>query len=359
MILKQLKAICKIILDEKDDNYGIGFFCLIPFPDFYNQIPVLITNNHVLDENHLKSGKKIKFSLQNNKIFYEIKIDKSRITYTNQKFDFTLIEIKESDNLNINFLEIDQDIYSEYYEYKELEVYLLHYPKKELSDASFGKIINVSMDKFSIYHNCKSRSGSSGGPIIFLNNGNVIGIHCSRYKVLNNKSGILIKSVIDDFNKSYKFKKIKFIQTVKLNEDEKPQVKNVFTSIKFKDDEESNTENKINDNNNDDNLEKLNEDGENNCNEENVEEEKENYENDIENENNKNQKNEYNKMSYLDYIMKNSKEITHLVHKNIPVNKYSHIKIEKNCINFTILSTKNNIQNNKNDDKVYCGCLKF
>ena len=165
LILKQLKvAICKIILDEKDDNYGTGFFCLIPFPDFYNQIPVLITNNHVLDENHLKSGKKIKFSLQNNKIFYEIKIDKSRITYTNQKFDFTFIEIKESDNLNINFLEIDQDIYSEYYEYKELEVYLLHYPKKELSDASFGKIINVSMDKFSIYHNCKSRSGSSGGP---------------------------------------------------------------------------------------------------------------------------------------------------------------------------------------------------
>ena len=403
LILKQLRvAICKIILGENDVNHGTGFFCLIPFPDFYNQIPVLITNNHVLDENHLKSGNKIKFSLQNDKIFYEIKIDKSRVTYTNQKFDFTLIEIKESDNLNVNFLEIDKDIYSEFYEYKDLEVYLLHYPEKELSDASFGKIINISMDTYSIYHNCKSKSGSSGGPIIFLDNGLVIGIHCSRFKNLNYKSGLLIKSIIDDFNKSCKFKKIKFIQTVKLNEDERPKPKHAYAyaSLKFKNDKESNTENKNNDNNNgenidnnidnnnednidkdnnddnigndnnnnndnnddnnDDNLENLDEDNENNYSEENFEEDIKNYESG-ESENDKNEKNDNNKihiLNNLEYLMKNSKNITHLIKRNIPVDENSNIKIEKNCINFTILSTKNKVQNNQNKDKVYCGCLK-
>jgi len=60
-------------------------------------------------------------------------------------------------------------------------------------------------------------------------------------------------------------------------------------------------------------------------------------ESDSESEKHKNENKKIHKMSYLDYIMKNSKDISHLVDRNLPIDENSNIKIEKNCINFTIL----------------------
>ena len=54
-----------------------------------------MTNNHVLDENNIKIGDKIIYSLNNNKINKQIIIDESRITFTSKKYDITIIEIKE------------------------------------------------------------------------------------------------------------------------------------------------------------------------------------------------------------------------------------------------------------------------
>ena len=49
-IVKQMKkSICKILLGKKK---GTGFFCKIPFGN--NLLPVLITNNHIIDEIILK-----------------------------------------------------------------------------------------------------------------------------------------------------------------------------------------------------------------------------------------------------------------------------------------------------------------
>ena len=90
-------------------------------------------------------------------------------------------------------------------------------------------------------------------------------------------------------------------------------------------------------------------DDEDSSNEENFEER------DSESKKDKNENKKNHKMSYLEYIMKNSIDITHLGERNLPIDKNSKIKIEKNCINFTILSTKNNNQNTQNEDKVYCG----
>jgi len=53
IILRQTKeSICKIICNDREN--GTGFFCLIPFPDKFNLLPVLITNNHVLDKKKFK-----------------------------------------------------------------------------------------------------------------------------------------------------------------------------------------------------------------------------------------------------------------------------------------------------------------
>ena len=64
------KCVCKIQNDNNEK--GTGFFCAIPFPDKYQRLPVLITNNHILNESDITGGKKIKFSINNEKFCLEI-----------------------------------------------------------------------------------------------------------------------------------------------------------------------------------------------------------------------------------------------------------------------------------------------
>ena len=44
------------IINQKNET-GTGFFCLIHFPNKFNRLPALITNNHVLSENEIEVGK--------------------------------------------------------------------------------------------------------------------------------------------------------------------------------------------------------------------------------------------------------------------------------------------------------------
>ena len=101
------KCVCKIHISG---NNGTGFFAKILYKD--NIITVLITNNHVLKVNDILENKLITFSINN--IVKDIKIDKERKTYTFEKYDITIIEIREElDNLKgvIEYLEIDDIIY--------------------------------------------------------------------------------------------------------------------------------------------------------------------------------------------------------------------------------------------------------
>ena len=59
-----------------------------------------MTDNHVLNENDILQNNEIHFSINNDKIKYEIEIDASRITYTNKKNDVTIIEMKEKDKID-------------------------------------------------------------------------------------------------------------------------------------------------------------------------------------------------------------------------------------------------------------------
>ena len=88
-------SICKIIVDEKGEKLGTGFFCKIPFPNEFHLLPVLITCNHVLDSSSIAKGKIIKFSF--NKKLYSILIDESRKCLSDKVNDFTIIEIKKND----------------------------------------------------------------------------------------------------------------------------------------------------------------------------------------------------------------------------------------------------------------------
>ena len=55
--------------------------------------------------------KKIKFSLNNERINLEILINESRRTYTSEKYDITIIELNKNDGLKQDsFFEIDNKI---------------------------------------------------------------------------------------------------------------------------------------------------------------------------------------------------------------------------------------------------------
>ena len=102
------KNIGQILIDNEQ---GTGFFCKIPFPNKNNMIPVLITNNHVIDEKILnEDNKKITIIIKekNDNIILNLK---DRIKYTNKSYDTTIIELKkEEEDIFNNFLELDDII---------------------------------------------------------------------------------------------------------------------------------------------------------------------------------------------------------------------------------------------------------
>lgn len=174
---------------------GTGFFCLIPFQN--KNLPVMITNNHVLNEETLKKEQFIPIELNNLNI--RIQINDNRKIYTNKKYDITIIEIiPEKDNI-FNFLELDEEItFNRDIEYFELHlkrssIYLLYSAQSLL--VSYGILKNINEER--IIHFCNTGEYSSGAPILNLSKNKVIGIHVgatSKYNI-----GTLLKYSINEF----------------------------------------------------------------------------------------------------------------------------------------------------------------
>ena len=204
-ILFQMKnCICKIY--KEDGTKGTGFFCNIPFPNEFNLLPVLITNNHILEEKDVKNNKIIEFTINDDKEEKRIIIDKKRIIFYSPELDITLIEIKPDKDNIYNFLEVDENINKdkEIMEnfYKKKSIYTLNYPKGKNIVVSYGLIKDIK-DK-EILHLCNTEVGSSGSPILLIDSFKVIGVHKGGNKIYNFNEGIFFKYVIDAFNKKFK-----------------------------------------------------------------------------------------------------------------------------------------------------------
>ena len=194
-------CICKII--KENGEKGTGFFCIIKINKNKEIIPVLATNNHVLNSEDLKINKSISIIFNENKEVRRIIINKNRKVFTNKELDVSFIEIKPNDNIKY-YLEIDEEIVNaekslQQAKYKKHSIYLMHYPDEEV-EVSYGLIQNISENN--INHLCRTENGSSGAPILSLKSFKVIGIH---YGGINNKYniGTLIKYPIDKFNQKY------------------------------------------------------------------------------------------------------------------------------------------------------------
>ena len=193
-ILNQMKcAICKIY--KGDGKYGSGFFCQI-FPKTNNYKTFLITSNYVINENSINKDKKIQLTLKDGQTNIELNIDESRKTYFSKSSGVTIIEIKNTDNINY-FLELDNSIFnSAALGFKSNSIYNISYQNNQKVSVSYGNL--KGFKGITIYHNCSTDSVSPGSPLLNLHNNKVIGLHLG-----TNKNNINIGILINDYIKKY------------------------------------------------------------------------------------------------------------------------------------------------------------
>ena len=211
-ILKQMvNCICKIY--RNDGNKGTGFFCKILYNNY--NIPVMITNNHIIDEKYIKENNNINITLNDDNICKTIILNDNRKIYTNKEYDITIIEIKcEKDKLNEkdekdkinNFMNLDKKIFNENSNelYKKQSIYIPQYLYGEKAVVSYGIINNIVGNNIS--HFCFTESGSSGSPIIDLLNNKIIGIHKEGSPLLKKNFGTFLKLPIIEFINKYRNK---------------------------------------------------------------------------------------------------------------------------------------------------------
>ena len=209
IILNQMQTcVCRIHNGQKK---GTGFFLKIPYQK--NDLPVLITNNHVLGEEKIAEGQLITLSLQSlNDVetTINIEIDNGRKRYTNEILDVTIIELNDSDNIK-HFLTLDKKVINiissenkdstEYFNniYESISLYILKYVENNIL-ASFGLLQQISQN--SIYHKCSTVYGSSGSPIILLDTNEVIGVHFGPAKhTPNTNEGTFLVEPIRQFQR--------------------------------------------------------------------------------------------------------------------------------------------------------------
>jgi len=178
---------------------GTGFFCKIPVEN--REIPVLITNNHLIDKEILKKNN-IYVTLNDDKEKINIVIDDNRKLYTSEKYDTTIIEIKPEKDKIKYFLELDEDIFQDNIFEENIALYILFYSKyfEENKARVSYQFLNKIIDFELIYYGLTEQV-SSGSPILKLSNKKVIGMHIESNKFCYNKlnKGIFLKKPINEY----------------------------------------------------------------------------------------------------------------------------------------------------------------
>ena len=231
--IKQMEnSVCKI--QKSAAVSGTGFLVTITNESKLNPMNVLITCYHVLDENDLSEGKVLKLIFNNNKTIKTLKMTKSRKTYTNQKYDISIIELKKTDFFNEeDMLSIDTNLFK-----KEgldnRQIYTLHYPNGIEVKYSSDIISNVYETEEKFEHYCSTESGSSGAPLIDFETGNVLGIHNGC--IDNRNFGTILKLPIYEFYKENIEKKNEIYLELEVKADDVNKEVYFLDNMKYTDD---------------------------------------------------------------------------------------------------------------------------
>ena len=220
--LKEMgKCICKI----NGNKIGTGFFCRINYLDY--SIPVLITNNHIIDENFMELKNQLKVYINDES--YIIGINKKNIIYSSERNKYDIIIIKLREGEIKNFLQIDQNIFKFNSEnlYLDEQIFILHFPNIGEAKVSYACGIEKIND-YDIKHKCNTEVGSSGGPIFSAITKRIIGIHKGAISNRERKTayniGTFLKFPLNDLNLGLNIKQI-------LSSEEYPEIKTLIKNL--------------------------------------------------------------------------------------------------------------------------------
>ena len=215
-LYKRENSMCSINFEThldgitKNDGLGTGFFCKFN-SDYFPFKKALFTNNHILDEESIKTGKTIKFQYQKKDI--TIEITEKRNAFTDKELDYTCVEIFDEDGIE-KFFEIDTDVTTNTINkniLKNQQIFVLQYTESRELSLSAGKILHFLGTK--MIHSAVTNKGSSGSPLIRRNRKElnfVVGIHFGTIK--NHKYGNLatpFDNILEDL-------KLKIIESSKI-----------------------------------------------------------------------------------------------------------------------------------------------
>ena len=127
---------------------------------------------------------------------------KNRRKYTNEKIDYTCIEILDEDEIE-QFFKIDESYLNNINILKDKEIFVLQYPNGGELKHSSGRILDIVNNE--IHHSSATYYASSGSPLIKrYNNKLILGIHRGDVTNINKKVlfnlAIPFNIIIEDIN---------------------------------------------------------------------------------------------------------------------------------------------------------------
>ena len=134
-------------------------------------------------------------------------LDNNRIVFKDEIRDIVIIEIRKGEFSNINFLDLDENIYDKHPENIYEQIYILHFEFGNKANYSPGVIKDFKkplINLIRLFYTCSTEEGSSGGPIINSKNHTVIGVHKGAVGDINLNYGTLIGNSIKIFKNKYK-----------------------------------------------------------------------------------------------------------------------------------------------------------
>lgn len=199
---QMMNCICHIKFKNKNCT---GFFSKIIYKDKITFC--LITNNEIINDNYIKNNKEIKLFLNEGKQTKTIGIDNNRIKYINNQIGISIIQINKNEGIK-DFLEIDNKVLSGYLKEngnkKNLDksrwIYVPHYQKTGNIFLSCGIVKEIKNNEIVHTSNINDiANGSSGAPILDMENKTVIGIYNHKKKVGEQRYGIFLDIILNDF----------------------------------------------------------------------------------------------------------------------------------------------------------------
>ena len=199
-----IKATCKV---KYPNVSGSGF--LMKTKKGNNIFFCLVTNEHVITKQMVKTKSIIEISYDNETKKFRIILDKSQrfiMDYRYMNIDAIIIQILPMDNIPFEcFLSPNLNFKKGYEQFLGRNIFIPQFPGGQNLQGSEGYIKKINKCTYDFIHLASTDMGSSGSPIFLKNSSQVIGIHKGGCQDRDENLGKFIGPIIDSLEKDFDY----------------------------------------------------------------------------------------------------------------------------------------------------------